>query len=60
MENKQELEQMLYAMRLHDKLTFDGFNVLRVNKGWIYIFSKKVHCNGVGDQVAMSSVFVPK
>lgn len=60
MENKQELEQTLYSMRLHDLLTFSDFTVLRVHKGWIYTFKEKIHCNGVGDQVVMSSVFVPK
>jgi hypothetical protein len=53
-------EQELMTMKLHEKRYLDNVTILRVYRGWIYTFYKKVHCNGLGDQIAMSSVFVPR
>ena len=52
-------EDELKNMKLHDVLWDNNTKIMRVYKGWIYTFTDKVFCNGVGDQFAMTSVFVP-
>ena len=53
-------EETLKTMKLHDLINFNTFSILRVYKGWIYTFTKRVHCNGRGEQYVMTSVFVPR
>lgn len=59
---KDAIEEKIRSMNFHDEISLDGgrTNILRVHKGWIYTFTKKMHCNGVGDQIVMTSVFVPR
>ena len=52
-------EDELKNMKLHEVKIDQGTRIMRVYKGWIYTFKERTHCNGVGDQFAMSSVFVP-
>lgn len=52
----------LFEMKLHDikHINNQTVQVLRVHNGWIYTTTKKTFCNGVGDQVQMTSTFVPE
>jgi hypothetical protein len=55
-------QEELLQMTFHETkyLNRDTLKIMRVHNGWIYTFSEKRHCDGVGDQIAMSSVFVPR
>lgn len=52
----------LCNMKLHEETEFGrgSLIVLRVPGGWIYTHHKKVFCEGVGYQIAMTSTFVPE
>ena len=52
-------EDDLKNMRLHEEKQLGNLTIIRVYKGWIYTQTRKMHCNGVGDQVVMTSTFVP-
>jgi hypothetical protein len=53
-------EEELKSMKLHEQLYLNSnLKILRVYGGWIYIFSKKVHCSAVGEQYTMTTTFVP-
>ena len=61
MESWMTTEEKLREMKIHEHIYLnDETRILRVYKGWIYTFTKRIFCNGIGDQVVMSSVFVPK
>jgi len=55
-------QEELLAMDFHEVkyLYRDTLKIMRVRNGWIYTFREKVFCDGVGDQWAMTSVFVPR
>jgi hypothetical protein len=50
----------LKKMKPHEIKHFDGeLEILRVYGGWIYTQTKRIHCNGTGEQLVMTSTFVP-
>jgi len=57
-EDEDHLE--ILKMKFHESKRFHRFTVLKVHKGWIYTFTDRAFCQGVGDQFAMTSVFVPR
>ena len=50
--------QML-KMSINDSCDVGGVSIMRVPGGLIYTFTKKMHCEAVGQQIVMSSAFVP-
>jgi hypothetical protein len=52
--------EKLLGMPLHDRIDLSTYEILRVPGGWIYTKKWKSHCNGVGDQISISSTFVPE
>lgn len=50
----------LRQMKLHDHIDLGWITITRVINGWIYTFENKRFCDGVGEQIVMTSVFVPE
>ena len=50
----------LKDMDLHAIVQLGNIKILRVLGGWIYTFENKRFCSGAGEQIVMSSVFVPE
>jgi hypothetical protein len=52
--------EKILAMKFHEKITFNDFDVVKVHGGWIYLFYAK-HYNTDGNMISGSqaAVFVP-
>jgi len=58
MTTQQETE--FTTMKIHEVMYLDAnTKIMRVYKGWIYIFREKLYGEGMGEQWVMTSQFVP-
>jgi hypothetical protein len=53
------IDHKLSTMRLHDTISCGDIEILKVHEGWLYTIFKRVHCEGVGNQIVMTTTFVP-
>jgi hypothetical protein len=57
--DKAGIDHKLSTMELHDTIRFGDLEIIKVHEGWLYTIYKRVHCEAVGNQVVMTTTFVP-